>query len=608
MPEALATTKRKFHRLLDSRFGSSQAPSPPPPSATTNPSASSNVNESRITVAGAAAEPAAKRIRSGEASLRSTLTDRNTSRTSLSSVRSFSTREQPNKTTTATTAASARTGVRPASVSAYPPSAPPPRPAREPPNFAPWSHDLFLSRLRTFSRVTLWHPKPEAVGEVEWAKRGWSCVDTNTVSCKGGCGQRVLVDVDPEPRRRRRSRVGNGDGLEEEDGSEDEDGIDDDAAENLERALVERYKDLIIDGHAEGCLWRQAGCKPDIYRLPIVKTSVWQPELRERYNVLLKISSSLQIVHIKPEELQPSPEKLLADLPVTLLSPPPTNGPPSTPQQHITQPAASEPARARALVVAMCGWHGVIDCGTELLCCDACFQRVGLWMYQPNYNKTKTASSSPVIGSSSAATTNHEKQNGSDSTAAAAAAADDDEDEEDEKEDRTLDLLDLHREHCPWRNATTQSATGDYAGFPAWKILHTILARYADEHRRRSRNRLFPAIQQHQQPSRASSELVEHNAIAGNNDEVSRERQGGEIATEEDFGTELMPELTREETERLDKERTSKLRRLKSVFGFNRVKNSSASAPASGAGSSGAGRPSSSSSGPAAVRPQSTLL
>ncbi|KAF1349802.1 C3HC zinc finger-like-domain-containing protein, partial [Delphinella strobiligena] len=469
MPEALATTKRKFHKLLDSRFGSPQGPRP----TTTNP------RDSQATLA----EPAAKRIRSGAstASLSASLHGRNTSNISLHSVR---------------TVASSRT------VNA------PPQPTREPPNFSPWSHDTFVARLRTFSRVTLWHPKPEAVNEVEWAKRGWSCVDTNTVCCKGGCHQRLLVDVEPVVRRRHvqeEKKEATGDEQEEMEGgatSEDEEAND----EEFEKALAERYRHLIIDGHAESCLWRQAGCKNDIYRLPIVKSTVWQPGLREKYASLMKISASIQHIKFKPDDLKPSPEKLLADFPTTLLAPEDASNDKENDASTDNVDQTPE-TRHKALVISICGWRGMTDSGTELLCCDACFQRIGLWMYQPDYKQSHFS-------------------------------------EDDEDQDHSLDLIEVHREHCPWRNPTSQSASGDYAGWPAWKILHDVLSRYADENRRRSMGR-------------------------GGTPRAVSEVEGGVAEDEEGIdGLELMPELTREETERLDKERTSRLKRLKSVFRF----------------------------------------
>lgn len=65
------------------------------------------------------------------------------------------------------------------------------------PNYVPWSHEQFLRRLKTFADLKSWTSKPDAVNEVEWAKRGWVCVDVNTVGCRGGCEQRVVVGLRP---------------------------------------------------------------------------------------------------------------------------------------------------------------------------------------------------------------------------------------------------------------------------------------------------------------------------------------------------------------------------------------------------------------------------
>lgn len=63
------------------------------------------------------------------------------------------------------------------------------------PNFVPWDRERFLERLETFRRVDRWSPKPAAVNEVQWAKRGWSCVDVMRVECVGGCGRSVVVKL-----------------------------------------------------------------------------------------------------------------------------------------------------------------------------------------------------------------------------------------------------------------------------------------------------------------------------------------------------------------------------------------------------------------------------
>lgn len=516
MPEALATTKRKFHKLLDSRFGPAQATTTHAHAPTANPDTSSE----RVTIA----EPAAKRIRSDASSSRTSTVPSHTHSASIRSIRPVAStsalRKQP-------------TQLQP----------------KNPPNFAPWSHDAFLNRLRSFTPVTRWHPKPDAVNEVEWAKRGWFCVDNNTVCCKGGCGERMLVDVEPVVRRSRMREepkdAAEADVAEGAVGGEDDDiGDNDDDVDNpedLEQALVDKYRDLIVGGHADGCLWRQAGCKDDIYRLPVVKSSVWQPELRLRYLSLMNMPNSFRAIRLKPDGIKPSPEKLLADFPPTLLAAPA----PETATENADEP--SNPSalpedllsvKPKALLIALCGWQGVTESGTDMFCCNACFQRIGLWMYQPDYKR-------PGM-SSNANTDDH----------------DDDHDgnmgKEEEEDDRSLDLIDLHREHCPWRNSVTQSATGEYKDLPAWKILHNVLTRYADEQRRRSRD---------------------HNVLArvvSGTETIIQESEhlvlGAEVGGE-------MPELTREETERLDKERTSRLMRLKKVLGFNKKRASVASSP-----------------------------
>lgn len=316
--------------------------------------------------------------------------------------------------------------------------------------------------------------------------------------------------MEPVPRRRHVPEHQTADEQEDQDEPHGSDaGTEDENAdsEDFEHALVDRYKGLIIEGHAEGCLWRQTGCKDDIYRLPVVKSTVWQPELRTRFAELIDISPSLQSVKLKPDDIKPSTEKLIADFPTTLLAPP---EPHAANEDNTIAGAADHESEARpkALLIAMCGWRGVTESGTELLRCDACFQRIGLWMYQPDYKPSAVS------------------------------------DDDDQEQDNSLDLIDLHREHCPWRNSTTQSATGDYAGLPAWKILHNILYRYADEYRRRSRGQ--------DTTPRPVSEVE------------------STVETEDhlDDSLQLMPELTREETERLDKERTSRLKKLKKVFGF----------------------------------------
>lgn len=66
------------------------------------------------------------------------------------------------------------------------------------PTFVPWDRERFLERLATFRRVDRWSPKPLAISEVEWAKRGWICSDVSRVTCVGGCGGSVVVKLPDE--------------------------------------------------------------------------------------------------------------------------------------------------------------------------------------------------------------------------------------------------------------------------------------------------------------------------------------------------------------------------------------------------------------------------
>lgn len=66
------------------------------------------------------------------------------------------------------------------------------------PSFNPWDRERFLERLETFRRVDRWSPKPSAVNEVEWSKRGWICTDVARVTCVGGCGGSVVVKIPDE--------------------------------------------------------------------------------------------------------------------------------------------------------------------------------------------------------------------------------------------------------------------------------------------------------------------------------------------------------------------------------------------------------------------------
>jgi hypothetical protein len=62
------------------------------------------------------------------------------------------------------------------------------------PKYAPWDRAAFLHRLKSFSNLTDWTPKPSKVNEVEWAKRGWVCQKFERVRCCL-CNVEILVKL-----------------------------------------------------------------------------------------------------------------------------------------------------------------------------------------------------------------------------------------------------------------------------------------------------------------------------------------------------------------------------------------------------------------------------
>nr|POF04562.1 mrna export factor rsm1 [Quercus suber] len=429
--EAISTTKRKFYKALDALSN--------PPAAKTP------------------FEPAAKRVRRSISSNTSTLSRR-----------------------PIVVPATARKSQKPT--------------IEETPNFSPWSHETFLARLKTFSSVSLWHPKPEAVSEVAWAKRGWTCVDVNTVGCRGGCERRVVIILDSG---RSKERLAGQDGGKQDDDDGDDNEAEDDHA-SLENALVQRYSSLITEGHSESCLWRQAGCKDDIYRLQVVRPAIWQPDLQERSSSLFKIHPSIRNVKVRAS---PSTTPNHASLEPLLT--------------YLPQPSTLDPAdSAKVLNIALHGWYGATQISNDLLLCQACFQRIGLWMYQPGYK--------PSYPSIQPDTT----------------VDDDDEEEEEAEESMTIDLLEQHRDHCPWRNATSQKASGSLAGLNATQILQRVTTTWAREQRRKTDD-------QHLSHDAASQGETEDTSVPS-------------------------PALSRVEIAAQDQERESRLRKLKNLFTIKR--------------------------------------
>lgn len=431
-PPALATTKRKFHRLLDNLTASTSAASP----TTGTMYASPNASTSSLPRTGSP-EPLAKRPRSSEAANSSAVERQR--QVSAGQARIQALKDQLLSSKPATAVARKKTlRVVPKSSSSnlLAASQAQDQEARKP-NFQPYSQAAFLERLQTFN-VKRWSTKPDAVSEVVWAKRGWSCEGWNTVACRGGCEKRVVVKLRPK-------RKG-------EDGVEIE--RSEDMSVDVKPGLVERYLELVVEGHEDQCLWRRKGCggtsrhfshasgqmerersmcekmltnADDIYHIPIASRARSTADLLSRYSFLLAISADLPLAK---NIVYPGPpiSAIISHLPATFftsasLSPPSTE------------------AEQTAFAFALFGWTGVVESRISLAVCNHCFQRLGLWMSaDARLQEMSKKLDVPV-------------------------------------ESLKLNLLESHREHCPWKNGAVQgnSADSPIAGMPAWETLVFML-------------------------------------------------------------------------------------------------------------------------------------
>jgi len=102
-----------------------------------------------------------------------------------------------------------------------------------------------LARLKTFKHVDRWTTKPAQINEVQWAKRGWSCVGKERVGCVGGCDKELVIKLE-----RGEEDSGVYTGIEDED----------DWSATVTEQLADRYVDMIVTAHDEYCLWRKRGC------------------------------------------------------------------------------------------------------------------------------------------------------------------------------------------------------------------------------------------------------------------------------------------------------------------------------------------------------------
>jgi hypothetical protein len=168
----------------------------------------------------------------------------------------------------------------------------------------------------------------------------------------------------------------------------------------------------------------------DIYHIPIASRATASADLLARYQSFHSIAADLPLLEniTYPD---PSIKHILQRVPKSLFS---SSG--STPASP-----PSSPTDIVAFAFALFGWSGLSESRISLAVCDHCFQRLGLWLSSDTRLKEMSKKLDISI------------------------------------ESLRLNLLESHREHCPWKSATSQanSSDGPIANMPAWQTLQFII-------------------------------------------------------------------------------------------------------------------------------------
>jgi hypothetical protein len=250
--------------------------------------------------------------------------------------------------------------------------------------------------------------------------------------------------------------------------------------------------------------------KPDtIFKLSLNHAPTTLHAIHRRYDALCSISDGLPYMHNlhPPEDLDL--DSIIAYLPKNFFTSSLIDAEPSSlaPQTEINRVA---------FVMALFGWTArpetKIRDGAAV--CEVCFRTLGLWLF-----KSKEVNEAGEV--IRPATMNY------------------------------LDPVDQHREYCPWKNAKSQSTTGNtnktvkVPELAAWQIIIRVLK---NDHRLRE---------------------------AGKGSEVDHSRAGVADITSRP-STALDKDYTDEDAESIreekDKERWARLRRVKSLFDTKSVK------------------------------------
>ena len=222
-------------------------------------------------------------------------------------------------------------------------------------NYLPTSREAFLDRLETFRPVTKWHiASNEPINAAAWAKRGWRCVGTDTVSCPS-CGERLLVKIDEEDDSTTSPAAQDVGGPTSQGDVEEDDSYM--MAAEIHSGLVAKYQDMITTAHSDGCPWRRRGCVDSIQRIEgLLNAPTALLMLQDRYDGMTMTSPAPEIPCVQVE----SEDELCAAI-IPLLDPKPLES---------------------AYLLAICGWQKAAQGGSDVVECRHCFRHLGLWLYR----------------------------------------------------------------------------------------------------------------------------------------------------------------------------------------------------------------------------------
>ncbi|POR34008.1 mRNA export factor rsm1 [Tolypocladium paradoxum] len=369
--------------------------------------------------------------------------------------------------------------------------------------YCPGDRDELLKRLATFQELTDWTPKPDRVNEVEWAKRGWICQGKEKVRCVL-CHKELIVKLNRK----------------EVDGAE----VPVLVPSEIEGALVDKYRELMVASHQQDCLWRKRGCDDTLLRLSFSSSTATLAALRQRYDELCTRASFLPYeFNLRlPDNL--NLDEILSQLPLDFFTDP-------APSEE-SDASTTKPVNRTALALALMGWQGLsnarIGAVPNSASCHSCLRRLGLWMFK---SKEVDENGQVLVP----APMDH------------------------------LDPLREHRFFCPWKSARAQStgATSSGAGteLAGWETLSQTIKngshlRDVYEGRSKRLGRIFPDSVGPFTPARGTSSILGTPAAAT---PAGPDTPVADAAHDDG-------EVDEKARDAKDKERWARLRKVKSLF------------------------------------------